>query len=176
MQLRSPNKPDSPAMPPFERSVAVLLILFSVLSTTTFAETENNTKAPGHTAHFHKNVLGALIGITHAGRRKNGPVLGLEYERRFNDSFGVGGIIEYTGGDADVWVAAIPFVYHTGHWKLYVAPGIEDGHHGTEKLLRLGGEYAFEFSGGWEVAPQLNVDFVDGEKVWVFGIVLAKGY
>lgn len=155
---------------------ASLLLLIAVVSSQAFAETVNGIAAAGHGEHFHKNVAGVVLGITHAGRRKNGPALGLEYERRFSDSFGVGGVIEYTGGDADVWVAAIPFAYHVGHWKFYVAPGVEDGHHGTEELLRLGGEYAFELSGGWELAPQLNVDFVDGEDVWVFGVLFARGF
>ena len=60
--------------------------------------------------------------------------------------------------------------------KLYAAPGIEDGHHGTEELLRLGVEYAFEMGEGWEVAPQVNVDLVDSEDVWVFGLVFARGF
>jgi hypothetical protein len=47
---------------------------------------------------------------------------------------------------------------------------------GTEELVRLGAEYAFEFSDGWEIAPQINVDFVDSEDVWVFGVVFAKGF
>ncbi|MEH6593591.1 MAG: hypothetical protein V7746_25210 [Halioglobus sp.] len=158
----------------FRLLLSSLLLLFSVFSSLVLAEDRNGTAVEGHGEHFHKNMAGVVVGITHGGRRKNGPALGLEYERRFNDSFGVGGVIEYTGGDAEVWVAAIPFAYHTGHWKFYVAPGVEDGHHGTEELLRLGGEYAFELSSGWEVAPQLNVDFVDCEDVWVFGVLFAR--
>jgi hypothetical protein len=125
---------------------------------------------------YHKNVVGVFTGITHAGRRENGAALGFEYERRFSERFGVGAVVEHTFGDADVWIAAIPFAFHTGHWKLYVAPGLEDGHHGTEELLRLGAEYAFELSDGWEIAPQINVDLVDNEDVWVFGVVFAKGF
>ncbi|MEH6570519.1 MAG: hypothetical protein V7709_15675 [Halioglobus sp.] len=160
----------------FNFSFALLLVLFSIQATSAQAEMENSADATRHGEHFHKNVAGVVLGITHAGRRKNGPALALEYERRFNESFGVGGIIEYTGGDAEVWVAAIPFAYHTGHWKFYVAPGVEDGHHGTEELVRLGGEYAFELSSGWEVAPQLNVDFVDGDEVLIFGVLFARGF
>ena len=48
--------------------------------------------------------------------------------------------------------------------------------YGSEELLRLGGEYAFHLSGGWEIAPQVNVDIVDGEDVWVFGLVFARGF
>jgi len=126
--------------------------------------------------HYHKNVAGVFVGITNAGRRKNAPAIGFEYAHRFTENFSVGGVAEYTGGDADIWIAAIPFGWHLGHLKLYVAPGIEDGHHGTEELVRLGAEYAFEMGEGWEVAPQVNVDFVDSEDVWVFGLVFARGF
>jgi hypothetical protein len=126
--------------------------------------------------HYHKNILAAVVAVAHAGARKNEVAVGFEYERRFSEKFGLGLVTEYTGGDADIWITAIPFSYHTGHWKFYVAPGIEDGHHGKEKLLRLGGEYALRLDGGWEIAPQISVDHVDNENIWVFGIVLARGF
>jgi hypothetical protein len=52
---------------------------------------------------------------------------------------------------------------------------VEDGEHGSESLVRLGGEYAFEF-GAWEISPQLNVDFVDGDQVAVLGVSFGKGF
>lgn len=45
----------------------------------------------------------------------------------------------------------------------------------SESLLRLGGEYAYEV-GEWEISPQLDWDFVDGEQVWVLGVVFGKGF
>jgi hypothetical protein len=145
------------------------------------ASVEAHSSAEAHDADgsehsFHQNTLGVFVGITHAGRRENGPAIGLEYSRRFNQHFSIGGIAEYTGGDADLWVAAIPFVWHLDTWKLYVAPGVEDGHHGTEELVRLGVEYAFELKDGWEIAPQINVDLVDGDQAWVFGVLFARGF
>lgn len=155
--------------------VALLALMLGALDASAGSPVSDASQDHGD-AHYHKNLVGVVLGITHGGRRKNAPALGLEYERRFSESFGVGGVLEYTGGDAEVWVAAIPFAYHIGHWKFYVAPGVEDGHHGTEELVRLGGEYAFELSGGWEVAPQINVDFVDGEDAWVFGVLFARAF
>ena len=138
------------------------------------AEPEGAEHESHGTSHgFHKNVLGVFAGVTHSGR-DNAPTVGIEYSRRFTSRFGVGAVVEYAGGDADLWVAAIPFIFHAGHWKLYAGPGLEDGHHGTEALVRLGVEYAFPLSGGWEIAPQANIDIVDGEEVWVFGVLFAK--
>ena len=155
------------------------LILFGLLhgNATASDQGHDSPDAGGHESHsFHKNTAGVFAGITHAGRRKNGPAIGFEYARRFNESFSLGAVAEYTGGDGDFWVAVLPFGWHLGHWKLYAAPGIEDGHHGTEELLRLGVERAFALSDGWEIAPQVNVDLVDGEDVWVFGVLFAKGF
>ena len=70
---------------------------------------------------------------------------------------------------------AVPIGFRAGRWKLYIAPGIEDGNHSTESLLRLGAEYAFEVD-GFEIAPQLAVDLVDGENVIVLGVVFARGF
>ena len=69
----------------------------------------------------------------------------------------------------------VPFAYHNGQWKLYIAPGVEDGKHGTEFVARIGGEYAFE-AGSWEISPQINVDFVDNEEIWVLGVVIGKEF
>jgi hypothetical protein len=155
--------------------IALLLLLHGTAS---LAEEGLVSEHQDETAvhHYHKNVAGVFAGMTHAGRRENEPALGLEYQRRLNENFGIGIVTEYTFGEADLWVVVIPVVFHTGHWKFYAGPGIEDGHHGTEELVRLGGEYSFEFSDGWEIAPQVNVDFVDGDEVWVFGVFFAKGF
>ena len=145
-------------------------------SPTCAEESEHESEPVHHAAHdFHPNFLGIFVGISSESRRERGIALGIEYERRLNKSFGIGLVAEYTSGDLDFWVYAVPFAYHTGRWKLYVAPGIEDGDHGTESLIRIGAEYAYEV-GGWEVSPQLDLDFVNGEEVFVLGVVFGKGF
>ena len=156
------------------------LLLFSmILSAPTLAE---NVGEPAHGStqghevhHFHKNELGVFAGIANNGRRNKAPSLGIGYERRINDSFGIGAVAEYAFGDADFLVVVVPFSYHIKSWKLVVAPGVEDGDHGTESLIRFGAGYGFK-KGGWMVTPQLNVDFVDGDDVWVFVVGIGKGF
>jgi len=156
------------------------LISLSASAVSIAEEAHHSAEEHGEEHHqhsYHKNVLGVFGGITHAGRREKDPALGIEYERRITEHFGIGAVAEYTFGDHDFWIYAIPFAFHTGHWKFYVAPGIEESdEHGSEELVRLGVEYAFELSDGWEIAPQVNVDFVDSEDVWVFGFVFARGF
>ncbi len=164
--------------------IALFVVLLVVLCTrTVHAQTDEHESTSDHetTTHhesehdFHPNLLALFVGLSHAGRRDNGVALGIEYERRFTRAFGVGAVIERTFGDEVIWVYVVPFAYHTGRWKFYVAPGIEDGDHGSESLIRLGGEYAYEV-GGWEISPQLDVDIVDGDQVLVWGVTFGKGF
>ena len=136
---------------------------------------EHETNLDPESMHnFHPNSLALFVGVTDEGRHQ-ALALGIEYERRLNESFGVGVLAEHTFGDLDFWVYAVPFAYHTGRWKFYIAPGVEDGDHGSESLVRVGGEYAFEV-GEWEISPQLDVDLVDGDEVFVLGVTFGKGF
>jgi hypothetical protein len=126
--------------------------------------------------HHLKNAFGVFVGFTHEGRRENDPALGLEYVRRINESFSIGGTVEYTFSDHDFLVAVIPFAYYLGDWKFIAAPGVEDSDHGTEALFRLGAGYLFELPDHWEINPQVNVDFVDGDDVWVFGVSFGRSF
>jgi len=156
-------------------TIAALCLLLFVSGTALGDEAEEHHSAePEHGTH-HPNVLGLFVGRAIDDRRDNGFALGLEYERRVNRVFGVGALVEHTFGDIDATVYAVPFAFHFGRWKTYVAPGIEDGDHGSESLVRVGAEYAFEVK-KWEISPQIDLDFVDGGTVFVIGVVFGKGF
>jgi hypothetical protein len=85
-------------------------------------------------------------------------------------------LAERTFDDFDFTVYAVAFAYKFNRWKFYIAPGVEvSDKHGTESLVRLSSEYAFE-AGSWEISPQLAVDFVDGDEVLILGVVFGKGF
>jgi hypothetical protein len=154
-------------------SIAASLLLASAPLS---AEQAAPHDSPGHS--YHRNGIGFFLGAAteEAGSRENGVALGIEYERRLSASFGIGGIAEHTYGDLDVWVYAVSFAYHTGPWRMYAAPGIEDTRHGSEKMLRLGVEYGIPV-GRWEIAPQFDIDIVDREaEVLVLGLTFARGF
>ncbi len=155
----------------------MLTMLLAMCAPLVLAQTDEHEPSSDQEAthEFHRNIVAGFVGVTHEGRRDNGFALGIAYERLLTESFGIGVIAEHTFGDLDFWVYAVPFAYRTGRWRLYIAPGVEDGKHSTESLVRLGAEYAFEV-GALEIAPQLAVDFVDGEDVLVLGVVFAKGF
>jgi hypothetical protein len=154
----------------------IIFAVFVAAIAFTSANVTAEESTQGHGSDEHNNVLGLFVGISNSDDWTNEPALGIEYVRHIAGNFSIGAIAEHTFGDADSWVYAIPFAYSLGHWKTYVAPGIEDGHHGQEDLVRLGVERVFELSDGWEIAPQLNVDFVDGEETWVVGGFFSRRY
>ena len=158
------------------QSRILLTILVATCAPLAFAQTDEHDpdSDDGATEEFRKNFVGGFIGGAHEGR-DNGSVLGLVYERLVTESFGIGVIAEHTYGDFDFSVFAVPFVYRTGPWRLFIAPGVEDSERGTESLWRLGAGYAFE-AGKLELVPEFSVDFVNGEEVFVLGVVIAKGF
>ena len=150
----------------------MLAAVFS--SSAGFAQEEGHDS--GHSGHtYEENTVAFFVGLAKEGSRDNGLALGIEYEYRLNQAFGVGALAEHTFGDLDAWVLAVPFAFHSGPWKFYVAPGIEDGDAGSESLLRLGGEYGFH-RGDWEISPQVDVDFVDGNEIYVIGVTFGRGF
>jgi hypothetical protein len=142
----------------------------------TSARSDGESSESQHEHEELKNAFGVFVGFTHEGRRDNEPALGLEYTRRLSESFSIGGTLEYTFGDGDFLVALVPVSYYYGQWKFSVAPGVEDSEHGTEALLRFGLGYLFELESEWEINPQLNVDLVDGEDVWVLGVAFGRSF
>ena len=151
------------------------VVLSALLVPTAVLATSGEGKHGAEHVH-HPNVLGLFLGVTGEDRRDADFTVGIEYERLINKSFGIGGIIEYASGDHDFWVFAVPIAYHIGAWKWYVASGVEkEKGHSNELLFRVGVEYGFEV-GDFEIAPQFDVDFVDGDKEYVFGVVIARGF
>jgi len=102
-------------------------------------EGESNHEEP-----HYKNEIAIFLGLTHEGRRDNSGAVGLEYERRINDSFGIGALAEFTAGDSDFWVYAISLTFHADRWNFVLAPGVEDIDGHTESLIRLGAGYEHE--------------------------------
>jgi hypothetical protein len=158
------------------QSRILLTILLAMCVPLALAQTDEHESGSDHgeTEELHKNFVGGFIGGANEGRNF-GSVLGLVYERLLGESFGIGVVAEHTYGELDFAVLAVPFLYRPGRWRLFIAPGIEDSDVGTESLLRLGAGYAFEV-GRLEVVPEFAVDFVNGEEVFVLGVVIAKGF
>jgi len=137
----------------------IAAVLFSLCWVATAGAQEN---------HLEENVIAILVGFAHEGR-DDGVVLGVEYERRIDESLGLGLLVEHTFGDFNTWVFAVPLTLHVEKWKFILAPGIEDRDGHSENLVRIAVGYEFETS-KVTVVPAFAVDFVDGETIYVLGV------
>ena len=89
----------------------------------------------------------------------------------------MGGFYEYAAGDFDKWSIGFPlFIHPHAGWRFVLAPGLEHRHGDDEFLFRTGVAYEFELSERWVMSPELNVDFVDGEEAFAFGLSFGFGF
>jgi len=157
------------------RGIVTICALLSVTpSAVPAANIEGALEVTEEWAREGRNEMGIFAGVT-TGGGDVGSNLSLDYEYRLSRRFGIGGLVELTGADFRDGVIAVPFYWHV--WedlRVLAAPGVEilpDGD-STSALLRVGGEYGFEMTKGWKVAPGLFVDFGD-ETVVVYGLRFA---
>lgn len=75
----------------------IIALLFAMYVPVGHAQTaghnvDGSEPASSHenTHRSHRNVLSLFAGLSHPGRRKNGPAFGVGYERLLNDSLGIG--------------------------------------------------------------------------------------
>jgi hypothetical protein len=77
----------------------------------------------------HRHGIELLLGNTnHDG--EDGFTVGLGYEYRLNQLFGIGGFVEFTGGDLKEWflAPALTLQPYKG-WRFLVAAGVDVSRH-----------------------------------------------
>jgi len=152
-----------------------LTILLSVMCATPAVAASKSTN----------HVVGGFLGASNI-QDETDFSYGLEYEYKFNDTWGLGPVFERTA-DADhgrgVNVSLLSLYAHvTPSVRLGLGFGEErigadDSHHShKEDLIRVSAAYDFHFDGGFGIAPTIAVDFVDGEQAEVFGIAFTKSF
>ena len=101
----------------------------------------------------------------------------MAYERRVTDLIGLGGTIERAGGEIDTnsVIGEVFFHPHAG-WRFAAGAGVEfPDDEDNEFLARAGAAYEFEIK-RFSIAPEFNLDFVDGETVKVYGVTFGYGF
>jgi hypothetical protein len=121
---------------------------------------------------------------------------GLDYKRRIARRWAVGLLFDYAGGELrnSLLAPSVSFWPGIGGLQLLAAPGIEfhegrnGGGHGGAKsgdevdadatyfLFRVGLAYDIHLDKRFGLAPGVNLDFVNGEQVWVYGLTLTYGF
>jgi hypothetical protein len=165
------------------RGLSAALLVGLAICATSLAEEQHRAAEASHEHGFHKNTIAGFIGFTgeddrHGGEgRERALTLGLEYERRFSESWGVLVSAERALGDLDFTVITVPLVYHRGPWAFSAGPGIEipSDKHEDEFVFRVAGTYAFD-RGSYELVPKVGLDFVASEVVFFAGLVIGYGF
>jgi len=151
--------------------VAAAVLIFAALflnSAVYAAESEDGRE---------QNEVGLFLGGSHHSD-ENGFSVGLDYEHRISDIFGVGALVEYTTEDFDSWVLAAPvFIHPYMGLRLLAAPGFENRESENKFLVRVGIAYQIPVAKGVSITPEYNVDFItNGEKVHVYGVSVGIGF
>jgi hypothetical protein len=146
----------------------------------------------------HNNEIGIFVGLTDEDVYATEPTLGVDYRHRIADRLAVGALFDYAGGNQrnGIIAAALTWI-PIGRMNLTAAPGIEfhrarpqgvncgcGGASASEDdiesdlvdedatyfVFRLGAGWHFPIGEIYGVSPNINVDFVDGETVLVYGV------
>jgi hypothetical protein len=135
---------------------------------------------------FHRHHAALIVGNTQNDGNENGLSIGIDYEYRINQWVGLGGLVEYAGGDFEHLLLAVPiFIHPHSNWLLKLAGGAEihnaHGDHEEDKrerewIIRTGIAYQFPLADNWTIAPEFNVDFSEHETLFVYGISIGFGF
>jgi hypothetical protein len=128
---------------------------------------------------------GLFLGAT-TSQDETGPSLGLEYEFRITEMWGIGGIFEFTWETEERdYIFLVPVHFHYKEWSFTAGAGIERARpvataEGEEEgsnsaLGRVGVEYGFEVR-DFEIAPGVNFDVSEGEPKLVWGVLFSRGF
>jgi hypothetical protein len=162
------------------KKIVFIITLFLIVKAASVSAGEQGNGEHEQAHHYHLNTAEVFIGGTYEDGEhgsENGFSIGLVYERRLNNIFGTGAFYEYTAGDFDKWSIGVPlFIHPYKGWRFALAPGLEHRDSDDEFLFRTGVGYEFELSERWVIIPEFNVDFVDSEESYVFGVSFGFGF
>ena len=130
--------------------------------------------------HHHLALFAGLGTESKEGRQdERGFALGLEWELRFSEKWGVGAVFELLGQDTvRNALFVVPVSFHPGGgWRLIAGPGIEFTPKKDKFAFRLGGGYEFHLSEHWTLSPEVFLDLIEtGENTWIAGLALGYGF
>ncbi len=137
--------------------------------------------------HGAKNHLAFIIGHAEEeqsdGHHESGSVLGIDYIRHLNHRWGLGATFEvetFGNNHKRHGILAVPVSFFPGgNWRLFAAPGVEfsEPWKPEKGILRLGAGYEFHLGERFSLAPEAQVDFVEGgTTVYVFALAFGIAF
>lgn len=171
-------------------------------------EHEEGGEEHGEEHHLHKHHFAVIIvatesledhGEEHNGNGHGDPhaephsegssggkddpnfTIGFDYERRFTQLFGFGGMIDIVvEGHREALLGPIAFLHPFAGSKFWVAPLAERLRESGdwEFVLRIGAGWDFPLgkSGKYSIAPNINYDILEDNQLWVVGVAIGMGF
>jgi len=154
-------------------SVCAILLMLGFVGSATYAGEEEQQRP------FPHHALAVFVGGNYErddqGHEENGHALGIIYQFRFREKWGIGAAIEqlYSDNHRRAHAFAIPVSYHVNEkWRFFAGPGLETGQE-DNYFLRAGISREFELDEHWSAAPEFVVDFIEGgARTYVLGIAI----
>jgi hypothetical protein len=172
-------------MTPFRTSfLPVLLLLIAAAPLSAQHE-------PAAGGEIHRHHFAVLSAGSH-NTKKDGATIGADYEYRFHERLGALASFEYVGGDFREDVFAFTAAWHP--WKglrLIAGPGFDrelkrheepahseapEHHQRYRGLFRTGASWEFHYKDHFTFGPEIAVDILKGEKVFVYGLNFGWGF
>lgn len=158
-------------------------------------ENSDHSKASDHSKHdreWIQNEISLFLGATNEPGHSTEFTWGLEYVREISHHWGIGVLFDYAGGLRNAVIGVPVYYLPGGRWKLMAAPCIEfhrgrstseehtkaDAHGETDEnekhfLFRVSIGYDIILAPRYSLVPAVGLDFVKGERVWVYGFNFA---
>lgn len=154
-----------------------LVFGLSLCTTAALAAEHDSEEMDGAEEERGKHTLGIFAGATHE-EQENHETFGFEYSYRFDPAWTVGATLERADREKSSTLA-LAFVHWWPYkgWAIGGGIGSKDPGHEKENTFRATIGYEFELRGGWVIAPEFNVDFIENhEQEEVIGIGFGKQF
>lgn len=137
----------------------------------------------GH-VHVSRNQASLFLGGSRLDEG-NGFGVGGRYEFRFHKLLGAGVEGEYVSADWRDVAVVFPVHFHPGAGlRVSAGPGFERGRKTLDAAAEKTTEFLWRFGVSYDVVtnqrlmltPSLSVDFVNGRRVWTYGVSFGVGF
>lgn len=132
----------------------------------------------------YRNAVELFVGaVTETEESASGPGIGIEYQRHLSTrwSLGIEAIEISTTNVSRGFLVVVPLYFNlVGGLGLKAGPGIEgsreepeDGGEGestTRFAMRFGAGWEFELGKRFTLTPEVNMDVIEGNLTWVYGL------
>ena len=127
---------------------------------------------------YHQHHV-AVVGGFARHHSKNANYLGLDYEYRLNDMWGIGGFYEQTFNGFDIEALGITGTYHPGDgWKFMAGAGSEGKLDNNKSKWLLRGSVGYDFHVGHTIiTPLITVDWIEDNSTTTYlGVAVGFGF